>query len=317
MSDIEITHTHEDGTLATGTEKGDGAGPILKSYGFRWMPSIGCYGIRGSRDRAARRVAINTAAEKLRADGHTVTVQIDDTPRDNATVRAAKHERLEDRRAALAAKGQRLTQESEALRRRSDEMVEHIPPGQPVLPGRRGKAHRNLLNRSIDTAIKGAQVAKEAERMPERIAGSHRAEAYGERPDVIKRRVDRMEAELRGLDRRLARMKLYPEAYSTTVVEQYQGERATLLERIKGDQELLEQARAEGRFGQYSRDNVHKHDLVLIRGQWREVARANAKTVSVTTGYSWTDKYGWEEVRQLRCVHTANADEGTAEANDD
>jgi len=311
---IEITHTHQDGTLVDGTTKGDGTAPLLKTHGFSWFPSIKMWGIRGSRDQAARRLAINAAAEALRAAGHEVTVEIDDTPRDNTTVRADKHERLEDRRAGLAAKGERLTAESAALHRRSKAMVEHIPMGQPVMPGRRGQAHRNLLNRSIDTAIKGAQVARQAEAIPDRIAGSRRAEAYGERPDVIKRRVDRMEAELRRLDRRLARMKLYPDAYSPAVVEQYQGERATLLTRIEGDKGLLEQARAEGRFGQYSRDNVHKGDLVRIRGRWRQVARANAKTVAVTTGYSWTDKYGWEEVRGLQCAHVEDAEQAPAEA---
>ncbi|MFB8402177.1 hypothetical protein [Streptomyces sp. NPDC055912] len=40
-----------------------------------------------------------------------------------------------------------------------------------------------------------------------------------------------------------------------------------------------------------------------IRGQWRTVARANGKSVSVTTGYSWTDRYGWEEVKAVSCEH--------------
>ena len=39
----------------------------------------------------------------------------------------------------------------------------------------------------------------------------------------------------------------------------------------------------------HSRDTIKKGDRVKIRGQWRDVVRANAKTVSVTTGYSWTD----------------------------
>ncbi|MFK0063376.1 DUF3560 domain-containing protein [Streptomyces werraensis] len=306
---IEITHTHADGTLVDGTAKGDGTAPILKTHGFRWFPSIKQWGIRGSRDQAPRRLAINAAAEALRAAGHEVTVTLEDDVRDNATVRAAKHERLEDRRAALGAKGERLAAESAALHRYSDSLVEHIPMGQPVLPGRRGQAHRNTLERSVNAAIKGAQTARQAEAMPERIAASRRAEARAERPDVIKRRVDRMEAEVRGIDRRLARLAPGP----SLVREQYEADRAVLLERIKGDQELLEQARAEGRFGQYSRDNVHKYDLVLIRGQWRQVARANAKTVSVTTGYSWTDKYGWEEVRGLRCAHVEDAEQPAAE----
>jgi hypothetical protein len=304
MSDIEITHTHEDGTLVDGTEKGDGAGDILKRYGFRWFPSIKQFGIRNSRDQAARRVAINGAAEALRAQGHTVTVEIDDTPRDNATARAAKHERLEDRRAALGEKREKLTAESAALHRASNAMVEHIPLGQPVMPGRRGRAHRNLLERSVNTAIRGAQVAKEAERIPERIAGSLRAEARGERPDVVKRRVDRMEAELRRLDRRMVGLKLRPETDSDVLREQYEGERRLLVERIEGDKKLLEAAKEAGTFGRYSKDNVHKDDQIQVRGQWRTVVRANPKTVSVTTGYSWTDKYGYEEITGLRCQHS-------------
>jgi hypothetical protein len=316
MSDIEITHTHLEGTLATGTDKGDGAGPILKRHGFRWGRSISCYFIQSSRDRAARRVAINAAAEELRAAGHTVTVHIDDTPRDNATVRADRHERLEDRRESLAAKGERLAAEADALHRASDAMVEHLPLGQPVFPGPRGRAHRNLLERSVNTAIRAAQTAGEAERIPARIEGSRRAEAYGERPDVVKRRVDRLTAELRALDRRMDALTQYPSARSAVLQEQYAAERATLLERIQGDQAVLDQAAAEGRFGQYSRDNVHRDDLVRIRGQWRQVVRANAKTVSVTTGYSWTDKYGWEEVRALRCAHVEDTEQDTAEPAD-
>ncbi|MGW1352806.1 DUF3560 domain-containing protein [Streptomyces sp. NPDC002409] len=304
MAHIDITHTPQDGTLADGGQKGDGTGDILKRHGFRWFPSIGQYGIRSSRDRAPRIVAIEAAAEELRAAGHTTTVTVDGTVRDNATVRADQHDRLEDRRAALTAKGERLDQEAAALRRHSDEMVEHIPMGQPVAPGARGRAHRNLLERSVDTAIRAAHTQQEADQMPGRVTGSRWQEARRERLDVTARRVDRLNAELRSLDRRMARLSAYPETGSDALRRQYEGERAVLVERIAGDQAVLDQAKAEGRFGRYSKENVHRDDLVQIRGQWRTVTRANIKTVSVTTGYSWTDKYGWEEVQELRCSHT-------------
>ncbi|MGW7708288.1 DUF3560 domain-containing protein [Streptomyces sp. NPDC054771] len=310
MAHITITHTPADGTLADGGEKGDGTGNILYKHGFRWFRSMGVYGIRSSRDRAPRLVAIEATAEELRAAGHTATVQIDTTVRDTTTVRADQHERLEDRRTALAAKSDRLSQEAAALHRRSDAMVEHIPMGQPVGPGARGRAHRNLLNRSIDTAIKASHTQQEADQMPDRIAGSHRQEAYRERLDVTARRVDRLSAELRALDRRMASLSMYPETGSGTLRRQYEGERAVLVERIAGDQAVLDKAREEGRFGRFSKTTVHRDDLVRVRGQWRTVTRANAKTVSVTTGYSWTDKYGWEEVQELRCSHTEDA-EGT------
>ncbi|GGW99958.1 DUF3560 domain-containing protein [Streptomyces chryseus] len=304
MATIQITHTPAEGTLVDGdTERGDGTGDILKRYGFRWFRSLRKYGHPQSRDRAPRVVVMEAAAEELRAAGHTVTVEIAGEVRDNTTVRAAQHERLEDRRAALEAKGEKLTNEAEALRRRSDAMVEHLPLGQPVLPGRRGRAHRNLLDRSINTAIRSAKTAEAAQQMPARIEGSRRAEAYKERPDVTARRVDRLETELRALDRRMAGLKLYASADSDRLRRQYEGERAVLVERIAGDRAVLDAAREAGTFGRYSKDNVHRDDRVKIRGQWRTVVRANGKTVSVTTGYSWTDRYGWEEVKALACDH--------------
>ncbi|MFI0934612.1 DUF3560 domain-containing protein [Streptomyces sp. NPDC021019] len=302
MATIEITHTPEEGTLADGdTVKGDGTGDILKAHGFRWFRSMGQYGIPQSRDRAPRIVAIENAADRLREAGHTVTVDVSTAVRDNATVQADKHERLEERREALTAKGEKLARTAESLRLSSDAMVEHLPFGQPVFPGPRGRAHRNLLERSVTTSIKSALTAQEAERMPARIAGSRRAEAEKQRPDVVARRVQRLEAELRGLDRRMASLaEHHPEATSGRLYRQYEGQRAELVERIDGDRAVLEQAKEAGTFGRHSKDNVSKGDLVRIRGEWRRVARANVKTVTVTTPYSWTDKYGWEEVRDHR-----------------
>ncbi|UQA95648.1 DUF3560 domain-containing protein [Streptomyces halobius] len=320
MSEITISHTHADGTILEGSSRGDGVWEILRGLRDNWWFTKGPAGflyIKNTRDRAARLVAIETAAKELEAAGHTVTVEIDDTVRDNATVREAQHERLEDRRAALKAKGEKLAAKSEALHRASDAMVEHLPLGQPVMPGKRGQAHRRLLERSVDTAINGALTAQEAKRMPARIEGSRRAEAYKERPDVTARRVERLEAELRSLDRRMARLSMHPETGSETLRKQYEGERAVLVERIARDRKVLEEATAAGLYGQYSKTNVHKGDRILIRGRWRQVARSNPKSVSVTTGYSWTDRYGWEEVRGLRCDHVEDPAEGTTPAAED
>ncbi|MGW6416302.1 DUF3560 domain-containing protein [Streptomyces sp. NPDC055055] len=302
MATILISHTAADGTLVDGdTEKGDGTGEILKRYGFRWFRSLRQYGIPQSRDRAPRVVAMEAAADELRAAGHTVDVEIDGQVRSNEVVNTAKHERLEDRRDALAAKGDKLTREADSLRRASDAMVEHLPLGQPVMPGRRGRAHRNLLERSVTTAIRSAHTAEAARQMPARIEGSRRAEAYKERPDVTARRVERLEAEKRGLERRMEGLSAY--ADSDRLRRQYAGELAVLEERIAGDRAVLDAAREAGTFGRYSKDNVHRDDQVKIRGQWRTVVRANTKSVSVTTGYSWTDRYGWEEVKAVSCEH--------------
>lgn len=312
MATIAIRHSAAEGTLVDGdTEKGDGTGDILKRHGFKWFRTMEQYGHPHSRDRAPRVIAMETAADELREAGHTVTVEYDDKVRDNDTVKAATHERLEERRDRLEAKGEKLTRDADSLRRASGAMVEHLPLGQPVFPGARGRAHRNLLERSVTTSIRSALTAQEAERMPARVAGSHRAEAYKELPAVVARRVNRLEAELRRLDRRMAELTKYEGTKSGRLLRQYEGERAVLVERIAGDRAVLDEEKAAGTFGRYSRDDVHKDDLVRIGSRWRLVARANAKTVSVTTGYSWTDKHGWEDVIAVRCPHTEPAGDTT------
>lgn len=183
-------------------------------------------------------------------------------------------------------------------------MVEHIPMGQPVMPGARGRAHRNLLDRSIDTAIRASRTAAEAEQMPDRIAGSYRREAHQERPDVTARRVARLEAEDRRLVRQLARVNASTDDQRSAWREEMEARRALIAEQLRGDRALLETAKSQGRYGRWDKSNVHKGDLVLLRFGWRTVVRANVKTVSVETGYSWTDKHGWEEIRDVKCSHT-------------
>lgn len=37
-----------------------------------------------------------------------------------------------------------------------------------------------------------------------------------------------------------------------------------------------------------------------VRGYWHKVARVNAKTVSVETAYSWTDRVAYAEIQDHR-----------------
>lgn len=43
---------------------------------------------------------------------------------------------------------------------------------------------------------------------------------------------------------------------------------------------------------------MKKGDRVKIRGHWREAVRANQKTVSLATGYSWTDTAPYAEIQE-------------------
>jgi hypothetical protein len=62
----------------------------------------------------------------------------------------------------------------------------------------------------------------------------------------------------------------------------------------------------------WDRGSVHPGDLVCQHtgdtGRWHTVVRANRTTVSVETGYSWTDKLPYTSIRQVRCPHSSGGD---------
>ncbi|MCT9093450.1 DUF3560 domain-containing protein [Streptomyces sp. ASQP_92] len=290
---ITITHTHAEGTLADGTSKGDGSGDVLKRYGFRWMPSIGMYGIPGTIDRAAT---------DLRAAGFDTELSVDDTPRPYDIVQAAARRRLDERRAAIGGRADRLAQESAALLRRSDELVDGIPMGQPIFSGKRGRWHRKAQTRAADAFLKAGAAGREAERQADRVQASLNQQERRATLQVTARRIARLERELRTIERALTGPQDGPPAGGLRA-EQLRAERAVAEIQLAGDRSVLEQARGAGGFGQWSRDTLHVGDRVQIRGEWRRIVRSNVKTVSVDTGYSWVSRYGFEEITQAACPH--------------
>lgn len=62
-------------------------------------------------------------------------------------------------------------------------------------------------------------------------------------------------------------------------------------------QQVRAQQLADGTATNYGPSNVRKGDAVKIRGTWRRVVRANPKSVTVETDYSWTGRTPWHEVQ--------------------
>jgi hypothetical protein len=50
----------------------------------------------------------------------------------------------------------------------------------------------------------------------------------------------------------------------------------------------------------YSKYDIQPGDLVKVGPGWSRVVRANAKTVSVESGYSWTIRYRYSEIKDHR-----------------
>lgn len=67
------------------------------------------------------------------------------------------------------------------------------------------------------------------------------------------------------------------------------------LARLKAQQAEIQRLRL-------TRDDVAGATHVRTRFGWHKVARVNKTTVSVETGYSWTDRYPFDEIHEARTL---------------
>ena len=202
---ITISHTRTEGTIVNGTARGDGTAAILKAAGFRWAPSLRAWIIAQSRDQAAKTWKIDRAAADLRAVGFEVKVSIDETPRAFAEAEAERQARTEVRADRYAERAERASAAAAAAHQAAHAELDLIPLGQPILVGHHSeRSHRAALNRidqrmrrSIEEDAKATHYQRAAT-----VAGRYtqRREALG----TTLRRIDKLEAAQRQIDRYIA-----------------------------------------------------------------------------------------------------------------
>lgn len=288
---ITITHTHEAGTTASGTSRGDGTGDTFKSEGWRWGRSISCWYVPHSRDKVANRYRISETARALEAAGHQVTVTIDDSARPAALVEADRAARQAHRVTGLTARAAQLAEIEKGADARLELAKQSVPPmGQPILVGHHseGKHRRSIdkldkaMRQSIDAGLntqRGEQAAATAAKTTE-----HR---YS--PVTVANRIENIEREIRSVDRLLNGYRRAPGTpYAEDVPPAIGEAREQLLNRRSIATDTLEywkqvrtQQIAEGAATNYQPSDITKGDSVLYSQTWYEVARVNKKSVSV------------------------------------
>ena len=130
---------------------------------------------------------------------------------------------------------------------------------------------------------------RNADSAAERSDAARRQAARRQNPIVMGRKVERLEAEERSLNRIL-----------TTASGEYADRMRDRLAVVEADLQFLRQAIQDTGVRQYTKADFKKGDFARIRGRWRVVAKANAKTIALETGYSWTDNYPYHEVTGQR-----------------
>ena len=295
---ITITHTHADGTLIEGSRKGDGVYDILRGLrdNWRYFPSIRQIGLGQSRDKAADTYKIKRAAEALRAAGHEVTVAVDESQRRSvAEIEADRAERAAARAGRLGERAERRGEQAQADYDRARQMAEAIPFGQPMMPDHysygRDRRYRDRIHTTFGRAFAGMDEARELER---RAGAAEANQSYRESIPVTLRRIEKLDAEQRLIQRRLDGTE-HPEVYRdeetgklrarlTPATGAYR-ERLTvhmadIAEQLTYWHEHVKQAEADG-VKVWGPGDFTKGDFVRTRWEWAEVTRVNPKSVSI------------------------------------
>ncbi len=311
MSELSIEHTDAEGTVLYGTARGDGSAEILKVCRWRWGRSIAAWYIPRSRDHAPMRALIASTVEELEGSGFSVAVSIDATPGDQEDAEQRRAERGLARAERLQIRAERHEGTAQEHDVQAHRISDGIPMGQPILMGHHSqRRHERDLERIHRHDSASLEHSRQAQRDRAAAESAIRTKQHRESPVTVANRLERFSAELRCDERawvRLADAKATESTYGQQLAERIAHTRAAL--------EHWESVRAEqissGVATNYGPATVAAGDLVKIRGRWCKVARANTKTVSVETGYSWTDRAPWHEVQDHKLA-TAGQDSQSA-----
>lgn len=228
--------------LTFASRPGDAAVALLKSAGWRWSGRRGAW-------HNNRRFVRPPEGIPYEDEGEV----------EYAAERAEMLEERADRRAGASA----------AAYAKAERVASGIPMGQPILVGHHSeKRHRRDLARISRGYAKAGELDSEARRLAASASSSQRHQAHLESPGTIQRRLDRLRADLRSLERR------EKEWGASGSVEWLQR-----VADVRSEVERVERLLAEAG-GPVEVPEVGPGDIVRIKGWKIRVTRANPKSIS-------------------------------------
>lgn len=277
MADLTITHTREDGTILTGSRKGDGVYEIVKDHNFRSSRHVTGLYIRGSRDKESS-WRINAAAAALREAGHTVTIEIDDEEtRSFAEREAERVERADERAERASDRAGRAASSADARRAKADQIADRFWGGQPVLEDHYSAPRARRDQERIHTNMrKSFEDRDRASYWGNRAQAAEHYEKHRNDPHRTLRRLKGLRADLRSLEReREAAIER-----GWTFSERRERRMRELTEEIAYWEALVEEAAANG-VKIWGPDDFAPGDYVRYSGSYFQVARVNPVSLSI------------------------------------
>ncbi|WP_439082102.1 ParB/RepB/Spo0J family partition protein [Streptomyces sp. WL006] len=277
MADITITHTREEGTILTGSRKGDGVYEIVKDHNFRSSRHVTGLYIRGSRDKESS-WRINSAATALREAGHTVTIDIDDEEkRSFAEIEAERVQRAEEREERASDRADRAASSADARRAKADQIAERFWMGQPILVGHHSEGRARRDQERIHTNMrKSFEDSDRASYWGNRAEAAAHYEKHRNDPHRTLRRLKGLRADLRSLERE----REAAAERGWTFSERRERRMRELTEEIVYWEALVEEAAANG-VKIWGPDDFAPGDYVRYMNSYFQVARVNPATLSI------------------------------------
>ncbi|MER6367385.1 DUF3560 domain-containing protein [Streptomyces mirabilis] len=296
MADITITHTRAEGTLINGSEPGDGILETLNPWGFRYARTVGFIYLRGSRDRAADMRRIRGAQAVLEADGHTVTLSIDETVRRSfQAAETERYQRAGERAVRLDERADRL-QESSDTKWTEGRRIAASYQGEPVkVDHHSASKHLRELGRARKLFGQSVEEQREADRCRGLADAAATFEEGRKHVRTTLRRLDRLRADKAQLERQMEAtvQAAVQEADTEQAVETLVGDLARLdadhldlCEQIAEWAGHIEQAEADGA-KVWRPDDFTPGDYVGLGGRWYLVLRVNSRSLTVPKSVDW------------------------------
>lgn len=167
---------------------------------------------------------------------------------------------------------------SDAAYKRGHDIADRIPLGQPILVGhhseRRALRDAERIDSAMGTSIREGE---KAAHWDNRAKAATNWEKFRNNPGVTLRRIQKKEADLRAVERRLndESNKQYPD-----YIQEQERQRAELIEELDYWREVIAEAERNG-FKVWGTADFTKGDFALYQGAWYEVLRVNAKSLTI------------------------------------
>lgn len=275
---ITIRHTRADGTILSGSQKGDGVFEIVRDHGFWFSRNVTGLFLKHSRDKEADNWRIHRAADALREVGHEVTIEINEEERRSfSEIEADREGRAEDRADRFGDRAGRAVASADARRATADQISKRFEFGQPILLGHHSQRRAERDAERIDTNMrKSFEERDRAGYWANRATASENYATHRKDPHRTLRRLERLRADLRKQERHYkeAVEKGYGSAdRHARLIRDYKEE----IEHWEG---IVQKAKDEG-VKIWGPDDFAPGDFVLYSRSWYQVARVNPKTLSI------------------------------------